>query len=69
MNCRQIDKQINPVGNFRHQNFKVTFGKVIILNNYTNNYSGRSRVIRGWKEGGADWMEAGEAGRRQGGRI
>ena len=35
-------------------------------------YSGRSRVIRGWKEGGADWseewMDAGREARKEAGR-
>ena len=35
-------------------------------------YSGRSRVIRGWKEGGVDWseewMDAGREAGKEGGR-
>ena len=65
MNCRQIDKKINhPVGNFRRQNVRVTFGKAILLNDYTN--AGQSWVIRRWKEGGADRRAAGAGG--EGGR-
>ena len=43
--------------NFRESNYPERLHK----------YSGRSRVIRGWKEGGADWREAWmEAGREVG---
>ena len=65
MICRQIDKKIIPVGNFRRPNFQES--------NYPerlHKYCGRSRVIRGWKEGGADWREGcGEEGREGGARA
>ena len=53
------------MGNFRRQHFKVTFGKAIILNDYTNilGEAGNPRMERG--RGG---LEGGGEGGGEGGR-
>ena len=68
-------KSILFLGSFRGQNFKVTwsikFKKVSRECSYPerlHKYSGWSRVIRGWREGGVGGGGKGKGRRRQGGR-
>ena len=63
MICRQIDNKINPVGNCRRPNFKVTFRKAIMITQILWGKPGNPRMERG--RGG---LEGGMRGRRQRGR-